>query len=330
MGLPETMEHLSEAIRPKLPTGTYFTAQIIRIYSDHSYSYVNAGHPKILHHHAGTNDFDFLDAKGMPLGIAEATRKDYEEKYGALGPGDTLVLLTDGFTEQRSQDGSETGMELMLDWFREERMLLHQSRSGRVFQKDLLENWIKRWKDHVQGMSREDDLTMIMLQLNPKLEPARELHKQARAASSDDVDTARALAEESHELEPSLSENLMLLARLNYRSGDHKTSGDYLRKFVDVTGERSTQISYMLGNIAYQTGDNEEAKRQYKNALSADHAFADGSLMLARCYLKGGEHAKALKTLRMAARSNPAHKKVQSALQALETQVLETVEREAD
>ncbi len=330
MGLPETMEHLSEKIRPKLPVGTYFTAQIIRIYNDHSFSYVNAGHPRILHHHVGSGSFDFLDAKGMPLGIVEATRKDYEEKYGTLAPGDVLVLLTDGFTEQRDDHGQETGLEKMLDWFRSERVLVDEKKPGINFSREMLEALVSRWKKHVQGTSREDDLTMIMLQLNPEIETARDLHRRARIAVARNEAEARSMAEEAHAVEPSLSENLMLLARLSYRSSDLSASGNYLQNFTEVTGERSPQISQMLGNIAYQSGNSEEAKRQYKNALAADHAFSEASLMLARCYLKTGEQAKALKTLRIAVRSNPGNTKVKQALEALESQVLETMERGAE
>lgn len=319
MGLAETMEHLGEKIRPKLPTGTYFTAQIVRFYSDNSFSFVNAGHPRILHHHSDTGSFDFLDGKGMPLGIMDATRNDYEEKFGVLEPGDTLVMLTDGFTEQRDREGKETGLELMLDWFRVERERLLEVHPHGLFAGDLLRGWTEKWKEHVRGISREDDLTMVLMQLNPKIETARELHASARAKINDDPDGARELARQSWELESSIGDNLMLLARLHYRKGEYAQAGEYLRGFSDVTGERSPQTAYMLGNIAYQTANIMEAKRQYKNALAVDHTFADASLMLARCYLKGGERAKALKTLRLAARSNPGHRKIKSALKALDS-----------
>jgi sigma-B regulation protein RsbU (phosphoserine phosphatase) len=50
LGLSEIMEELGESLRGQLPESTYFTAFIVRIYSDYTYGYINAGHQKMLAH----------------------------------------------------------------------------------------------------------------------------------------------------------------------------------------------------------------------------------------------------------------------------------------
>lgn len=80
-----------------------FTVLVIDL-SDYSMTVVNAGHIPPLMRRSGSNQADNLadDVAGMPLGIMPM---DYEQTTLTLGPGDTVVLCTDGVTESRNQLG---------------------------------------------------------------------------------------------------------------------------------------------------------------------------------------------------------------------------------
>ncbi|MFO0985615.1 MAG: PP2C family protein-serine/threonine phosphatase [Planctomycetota bacterium] len=64
--------------------------------------YANAGHPPpiLLRRGEPRERHEGLAAEGLPVGILPAYT--FEEKEKVLGPGDVLVLYTDGITEARS------------------------------------------------------------------------------------------------------------------------------------------------------------------------------------------------------------------------------------
>ncbi len=320
MGLPEIMEALGESIRPKLPDETYFTAQIFRIYADQSYSFVNAGHNKLIHYVRQSNSFDQIDAPGIPLGIVQAHRNDYQEIFGKLEPGDILISYSDGFIEQRNEQGEETGLERLLYWLHDENSKLMELEPGFTVSR-LADQVVERWKEHVGNVPRQDDVSMVMAMANPKLPEAQDLYKKARKALSDGQ-SSRALSygTSAYQLEPSLHDNLLLIAKLYYRDGDYETAAKYLEEYVETSGERSAQTFFMLGNIYYKGGEFLKAKREFKQSLSVDHAFSDSSLMLARCYLKEKQSPKAVKTLRQAIKSSPGNDQLRQALAKIEQQ----------
>ena len=88
----------------------------------------------------------------MPLGLLENV--SYREAAVQLGPGDVLVLYTDGVTDSENAQGDAFGAARLLDW------ASHQwQRSAEDVKKSLL--------DDVMGFSnghrQEDDLTMLII-----------------------------------------------------------------------------------------------------------------------------------------------------------------------
>jgi len=318
MGLPEIMEALNNSIRPKLPDETYFTAQIVRVYNDQSFSLVNAGHNQLIQYNAEKQSFHQIDAPGLPLGIQRARREDYEEVFGKLNPGDLLVSYTDGITEQRDAEGEETGIERFLSWLESERRSCEE-RIDNYSAKDICDAVMDRWKAHVDGTARSDDTTLLVMMCNPSYYQALESYKKARHALAEKkIDRAMSYATTARELEPSLHDNLLLMAKLYYREGQYNESAQHLVDYIESSGERNAQTFFMLGNIYYKMSDFLEAKRQFKKSLSIDYSYSESSLMLARCYLRESQPPKAIKTLRQAIKSAPGNEQLKSALAALE------------
>jgi sigma-B regulation protein RsbU (phosphoserine phosphatase) len=75
------------------------------------FRYTNAGHNPPLLLRAG-GEVEWLDVGGMILGAFP--NQDYEETEVDLGPGDLLVLYTDGLTEALSPEGEEFGEERLV------------------------------------------------------------------------------------------------------------------------------------------------------------------------------------------------------------------------
>lgn len=93
--------------------GRRFTTAVLAEYAPASrrLTYVNAGHnAPILRRRNG--DLEKLETGGLPLGIkADAA---YETASLELGPGDTLILFTDGVIEAFNESGEEFGNERWL------------------------------------------------------------------------------------------------------------------------------------------------------------------------------------------------------------------------
>ncbi len=318
MGLPEIMEALGESIRPKLPEGTYFTAQIVRIYNDHTYSMVNAGHHRLIHYIAEHDQFAQVDSAGIPLGILPSRRADYPEAFGRLEPGDMLILYTDGLTEQRDHEGQETGYQRPVQWMGEARLDVAGSDNPANAQA-VCDGLIQRWRGHVDGTPRGDDVTVLVAMCNPSYLQSSELYKRSRQSIAQENNSrAFTYATQAYQIEPSLLDNLLLLAKMYYREGDYNSASRYLIEYINSSGERSAQIFYMLGNVHYKAGEIAAAKSEFKRSLSVDYAYSDSSLMLARCYLKENQPLKALKTLRQACKIAPANEQLRQALANLE------------
>ncbi len=318
LGLPEIMEYLGEALRPRLPDGTYFTCQLVRIHTDHSFSYVNAGHYPILVFRGDEAKPDALDARGLPLGIMEANRNDYPEKHSRLGPGDLLVLVTDGFGEQRDGSGQEVGAERLTTWLSEARREGDPDDPGRGARGRIMDSFLAKWKGAVEGVPRSDDLTLLFAQVSGGLERARNSHREARRQhTAGDASAAAHQAELSHILDSSLADNLMFLAKLRYAEKDYAKARAYLSEYLDITGDRSAQVHLMLGNIAFASGALSDASREYKKALSLERGLVVASLMLAKCHVRVGERDRALRTLTEAARHAPADRRLRVALAKL-------------
>ncbi len=72
-------------------------------------SYTNAGHGPLILFRAATDDFEFLDTEGMPIGIMSGV--DYGQSYTILEKGDIAILYTDGISEAMNLNHEEFGLE---------------------------------------------------------------------------------------------------------------------------------------------------------------------------------------------------------------------------
>ncbi|HZY84291.1 MAG TPA: SpoIIE family protein phosphatase [Gemmataceae bacterium] len=125
----------------------------------HSATLVNAGHLTPLVYRQATGLFHEAvpkDKAGVPLGILEGFR--FESCQVALGPGDTLLMFTDGVTDasgvQNTAFGTK-GMEAVL-------AAVAPAAPGAV-----VESLTKAVKQHAAGRPPIDDVTLVALGRTP-------------------------------------------------------------------------------------------------------------------------------------------------------------------
>ncbi|HET6326712.1 MAG TPA: GAF domain-containing SpoIIE family protein phosphatase [Planctomycetaceae bacterium] len=95
----EIVPLLAETISPDLEGGTFLTLLMVALDPrTHELTYVNAGHGPALLFHRETRTFQSLKSTGLPLGFIT----DFSPIAGlklTMGPGDLLILATDGLIE---------------------------------------------------------------------------------------------------------------------------------------------------------------------------------------------------------------------------------------
>ncbi|MBN1482457.1 hypothetical protein EH223_10490 [candidate division KSB1 bacterium] len=94
--LHEILATWSQIIRQMNFGHLYMAMSVVRV-EQNNVTIANAGMPPALWYHAGQKSVEEIVLKSMPLGGASKFR--YRERTFAVEPGDTLLLMSDGFIE---------------------------------------------------------------------------------------------------------------------------------------------------------------------------------------------------------------------------------------
>ena len=117
----------------------------------HTLSYANAGHSSAYLYRAVTNQEVWLRPTGPAIGLSEEFT--IRREHISLEPGDILLLYTDGITEAADHQGALWGEDNLAEIIRQN----PDSSAERLIQKIL-----KALKDHTNGSSLADDVTLMI------------------------------------------------------------------------------------------------------------------------------------------------------------------------
>jgi sigma-B regulation protein RsbU (phosphoserine phosphatase) len=127
----------------------------------------NAGHnpPVLLRRNGGV---EFLEAGGLLLGFMP--HQEYSQRRTVLGPGDILVLFTDGITE-----AVDTSLETVAgNMFGEERLIevirAHRKHTAREIQAEIL----AAISVHTGNSPQSDDITLVVIKRREPSTPGAE------------------------------------------------------------------------------------------------------------------------------------------------------------
>jgi len=119
---------------------------------DGALRYINAGHPPALWQHDG--GIDLLPATGFFLSTAFRSRPHVPGEI-AMGPGDRLLIYTDGASEACSPAGVELGIGGLADILAGSRMLPLT---------DALDALLDHIRRHCAGRPLDDDVTLLLVE----------------------------------------------------------------------------------------------------------------------------------------------------------------------
>jgi serine phosphatase RsbU (regulator of sigma subunit) len=148
---PERMLEIVNRALFRVTACQQFLTLIIGFFDDDTglFTYSNAGHPPPLYIRDG--EVRSLESQGMLLGVVEAA--DYSSATLPVGPGDLLVLFSDGIVEARSESQEMFCNDGIL-------AALDGQTSGTAC--DILENIWQRYEAHTGGRNL-DDRTLVIL-----------------------------------------------------------------------------------------------------------------------------------------------------------------------
>ncbi|MBL8032774.1 MAG: SpoIIE family protein phosphatase [Leptospiraceae bacterium] len=303
LSLLELLAQLSEHMKPILPSGIYFTAQLVRIHADYSFTFVNAGHPKMLHYSAHRNELlDQYDTPGYPLGIASFDVREYSEISGKLRPGETLVMLTDGFAEQHNAAQEQAGAERVISWMS----------AALANPAAAIDAFLQSFKLHRGDRPNEDDLTVLTLHYNLRhLEAETQVHQSRQKLKAGDFPGARKAALGALELREQHQDALIIVGKLALLERDYATAARYLSRACSLDDHVEASILLLAGHAAHKAGDISSAKRFLKLLLADEPQNLKAALLLIRCYARTGELHKAARTLNAAMKYAPQNEKLQ-------------------
>lgn len=150
----EAMTRANEAVTESSRRGLFVTAAYA-VFDPRSGEMVlsNAGHPVPLVRSAGSDGVRGIgEAIDVPLGVVPDTR--YPEARLELGPGETLLFLTDGAFEALGPEGERYGLDRLTDTVGR----------GSARPEDMAERMLADVTDFVGSRARSDDLTIVAAQ----------------------------------------------------------------------------------------------------------------------------------------------------------------------
>ena len=152
----QTMARLNRFFLERTAGEKYATIFYGTIEASGMLRYVNAGHCPPLLVRAG-GGIERLRASGLPAGMLEEA--EYEARVVTLGPGDMLVLYTDGLTEAEDPDGRPFGEGGLLEVVRANRA------GGSRALLAALDQAVTRF---AQGTVQKDDMTLMVVEYSPE------------------------------------------------------------------------------------------------------------------------------------------------------------------
>lgn len=152
LGLSEFLSRASEALRSIGLRKLYMAFAIARI-EDGRCFIAGAGLPKGILYRCNTQLIELIELKGLPLG--SPAKFPYREQQFELQPGDTLILMTDGFPELFDSERKMYGYEHTIELFRQHASLEPVKIVNQFTQ--IAQSWLN-------GSPQNDDITFIVIQ----------------------------------------------------------------------------------------------------------------------------------------------------------------------
>jgi serine phosphatase RsbU (regulator of sigma subunit) len=151
----DTLKETNKLIAKQIKRGMFVTA-LYAILDERTgaLTYASAGHNPMAIYRAATKTYEMGTGKGIALGFNEGPifDKTIQEMHTTIGPGDAIVLFTDGFPEAMNADNQEFGEEKFYETI---------GRYGQYDARTCIAKLVADIAAHRGEAEQSDDLTII-------------------------------------------------------------------------------------------------------------------------------------------------------------------------
>jgi sigma-B regulation protein RsbU (phosphoserine phosphatase) len=150
--LPAIGARTNDLLYASTPSNKYATGIMVRYNPETGQcEYINGGHNDGVVLRA-SGEVELLTTTGLPIGLFP--KREYEAKPFTLAPGDTLFLYSDGVPDACKDDGSEFGMERLVENLKSFAGLASAEVPGRM---------LAAIDEYVGTAPQFDDITMLVV-----------------------------------------------------------------------------------------------------------------------------------------------------------------------
>jgi len=151
-GPRELLDEAARAVR-RMELGRMAMGLAVARLRDSSLILSSAGMPPVLVYRAARGKVEEISLQGMPLG---GFALDYEERRLDLGPGDTILMMTDGLPELANGEGDPLGYPRVRALFEE---------MGRLAPEEIIAGLNRAAEAWTAGEPVKDDVTLVVVRV---------------------------------------------------------------------------------------------------------------------------------------------------------------------
>jgi tetratricopeptide (TPR) repeat protein len=261
----------------------YTTCVYVLIEEDYRIIYSIAGHPRPILYRASTKKAEIQEGEGTFLGMFPDGGDTYRDHTLQLEPGDKLFLYTDGITEAENDMGEAFG---------EERLMALIENTETLTIQESIDYIMNAHKEFTMGTDPMDDITLLGLQLSPRLPEFNEY--KARAEKNYRLKNFKDACDDyqkAYEILPRELNTQLLYGRALANSGNYSKATSLLEAYNKY--KTNNYLSHaILGYCYYKEGHFEKAEVEWKKAHSLDDDNLSILYNLAKVYHKLGKKEK--------------------------------------
>ncbi|TGK50860.1 serine/threonine protein phosphatase [Leptospira kanakyensis] len=261
----------------------YTTCVYVLIHDDYKVLYSIAGHPRPILFRAKTNKAEICEGDGTFLGMFPDAGETFLDFQIQLEPGDKMFLYTDGLTEAENDKGDAFGETKLIQ--------IIESCFDKSIQ-ETVENILSIHKEFTMGTDPMDDITLLGLQLSPRLPEFKTIKSKGDAAyQNKQFSEAVTFYEKAHQILPRDLDTQLLYGKALAYSRNFDKAIELLESYNKFKTNHFKSHS-VLGYCYYQIELFEKAELEWKKAHSISDANLSNLCNLAQVYAKLNEKKK--------------------------------------
>ncbi|TGL86922.1 serine/threonine protein phosphatase [Leptospira congkakensis] len=279
----ETFKLINRELLDLVKQQGYTTCVYVLIHDDYKVLYSIAGHPRPILFRAKTNKTEICEGDGTFLGMFPDAGETFSDFQIQLEPGDKLFLYTDGLTEAENDKGKAFGEDKLIE--------IIESCAEKSIQ-ETVETILSIHKEFTMGTDPMDDITLLGLQLSPRLSEFNLIKSKGdEAYRNKQFSEAVTFYEKAHQILPRELDTQLLYGKALAYSGSFERAIQLLESYNKFKTNHFKSHS-VLGYCYYQMEIFEKAELEWKKAHSINDSNLSNLYNMALLYKKLNEKKK--------------------------------------